>query len=1267
MKKNNYKKIFSVFTVLAVSATAIAGAASLAACGDKSQSADKPVINGNVITVDTAVGTTQSTASGNKYYVSADAAGSQVGEVNNINKPYEFFYLATSELLKPGDIVYLLPGTYTSDATITIRATGTFDKYITFMNAAYDREGSGYTGTDTVVTLSFYNQMFDSTSRGVQIYGDYIYWYGIDVCGAGDNGLFIGGDFNTVEYCEFYNNRDTGLQLGRAESSLTSITQWPSYNLVKNCTSHNNYDNETYGENADGFAAKLTVGYGNVFDGCIAYRNSDDGWDLYAKSDTGNIGCVIMYNCVAFENGYLEYTRDECNSLYPSYANFEGADKETTANPYGTANGDGNGFKLGGSVMEGDVYMYNCLSFQNRMHGVTDNSNPSYIKIDGITSYDNSAAIDMQGNVVSQKNSDDHGNIDLARQTYSYNTVNRVLSVHSSVPQSLANDAYRGSVTDSILNAGSKANVIKGSVEADTKNSGGIRYTQQVDAPDAATLFKALPVVANADGTYTYNVKGNGDSMTIANGKVTALSATRVHLKYRNADGSINMGDVLAKSDAGEQAIAGWLGDGVTAGSALNLTSWEAYTHFYESDFVDGEAASADAAAVSRTIEALTLNCDEGAVYQDFQVPTQMLNTTISWSAEGEEYIVVDNDSVDQSLSGSKYITIIVYRPVEEDVEVELVATVTSGAVSNDKTFTLTIKQGDPKVGQIYTVDDDGDRIEDGGRYIIDQYKVYGEPEVFVKNGIYLDSEKLLDSQYYDVETTYIYQTDATANAVRVKGFTSSTAGVYTITNKVSLKSDRAQTGTMTYQIYVASPAANVQFVTPAEVSVYQNGYRIAGQPSSATGMLYSVASPTKLADITKDNIKTYQGVVEYTFRDTSINFEFANDNSDEYYIYYALTNTNGDVTSPVYEVKISSVAIDTAEKFMTIAGGGKIGDEVPAQTIYSLTTDLDFAEVTYVKSSGTFSGLLNGLGHKISNLTTEQYVFNKVANGTIMNVKFDKLTITGSAQKTGLISESSGGYFYNIAFTDASVTGGQRTGTLIGYLVGSSSGTAAVYPTNISQISIINGEGYKISSSSNRVGGLIGYVQYYGQTISIDNCQVISDIEAGNGEGGGMVASWEDVAEDVLIINKCYYSGNLSTSVAPGSSRLGGMLGYHKGGIGTLNISQCISLAVTYIQGEEVVEPVKNASPIVGQYSSAGTATVTKCIGLRQEHNTDFGVDVFTEINLKRHYEYIESDSYLGLDTDTRWTIVEADDATGKDLYKAPYVLLNFLGEWDA
>lgn len=1272
--KKNLKKIFSAFTVLAISATAVVSVAALAACGEKSQYKPSgtvdPVINGNTITVDTAIGTTQSTTSGNKYYVSADALGSQVGEVNNIDKPYEFFYLATSNILQPGDVVYFLPGTYTSNSTVTITVNGTFDKYITFMNAAYDKEGSGYTGDDTLVTLNFSNQVFDSTSRGVQIYGNYIYWYGIDVCGAGDNGLYIGGDFNTVEYSEFYNNRDTGLQLGRAESSLNSITQWPSYNLIKNCTSHNNYDNETYGENADGFAAKLTVGYGNVFDGCIAYRNSDDGWDLYAKSDTGNIGCVIMYNCVAFENGYLEYTRDECNSLYPDYVNFDGADKETTANPYGTANGDGNGFKLGGSIMEGDVIMYNCLSFHNRMHGVTDNSNPGYLKVEGVTSYDNSAAIDENGNVVSVNNSDTHGNIDVARQTYSYNTVKNVLSVHSSIPKSLDTDAYRGSVTDSILNAGSKANVIAGSLEADTRNAGGDTYTTQTNALDVTSLFKALPVVDNGDGTYTYNIKGNGDSMTIEGGKVTALSDTRVHLKYRNADGSINMGDILAKSEAGEATIESLLGEGVTAGSTLNLGSWGAYTHFYQKDMVDGEATSEAAAIVSRTLEALTLNCDEDAVYQDFQVPTQMLNATISWSSTDTQYIEIGKDE-DVSLSGSKYIDIIVYRPQEADAEVQLTATVSYGGVTQSKTFTLTLKAGKPEIGDIYVIDDEGERVEDGGRYIVDLYKVYNEPEVFVKNGIYLDSEKLLDESLYDVKTTYIYQTDATANAVQVKGFTSSNAGVYTITKTVTLKSDAKQVGEMTYQIYVTSAAANVQFVEPATVTVYQDGYRITGEPSSATGALYSVTSPTQLTDVTKDSIKTYAGVEFYTFRDTSINFSFENANSGEYYIYYALTNANGDVTSDVYEVKISAVAIDSTDKFMTIAGGGTIGGEVPSQTIYSLTQDLDFNGVTYTTGTGTFSGLFNGLGHKISNLTTGQYIFYEVANGTIMNVKFNniKITLVGSGDKYphGIVRQSTGGYFYNIAITNMDLEGTQRSGGLIGYLAGSNSSPKPVYPLYISQVSLINSEGYSLRSANNRIGGLIGYVQYYGETINIDNCQVISDITAGGGEGGGIVASYEDTAEDVLNISKCYYSGTLSTDVAPGSSRLGGMLGYHKGGVGQVNISQCISLAVTYIQGEEVVEAVKNASPILGQYSSAGNTVVSKCIGLREEHNTDFDVDVFAETNLKRHNLYIEDDGYLGLDTETRWTIVYADSEDSRDLYKAPYVLLNFLGEWDA
>ena len=113
-----------------------------------------------------------------------------------------------------------------------------------------------------------------------------------------------------------------------------------------------------------------------MFDGCIAYRNSDDGWDLYAYQGNGDIGAVIMYNCVAFENGYLGETVAEFNDKVTCN---EAALEDESMFTYNTQNGDGNGFKLGGSVMPGNGKMYNCLSFTNMMHGVTDNSNPGVI------------------------------------------------------------------------------------------------------------------------------------------------------------------------------------------------------------------------------------------------------------------------------------------------------------------------------------------------------------------------------------------------------------------------------------------------------------------------------------------------------------------------------------------------------------------------------------------------------------------------------------------------------------------------------------------------------------------------------------------------------------------------------------------------------------------------------------------------------------------------------------------------------------------------
>lgn len=142
--------------------------------------------------------------------------------------------------------------------------------------------------------------------------GDYWHFYGFEITKAADNGMLLSGSNNRLERMVFNDNQDTGLQLSRYKTSAATIADWPSNNLILNCTSKNNCDNATM-ENADGFAAKLTCGEGNVFDGCMSYNNSDDGWDLFAKSETGPIGVVTIQNCVASSTAIPSSARATAN------------------------------------------------------------------------------------------------------------------------------------------------------------------------------------------------------------------------------------------------------------------------------------------------------------------------------------------------------------------------------------------------------------------------------------------------------------------------------------------------------------------------------------------------------------------------------------------------------------------------------------------------------------------------------------------------------------------------------------------------------------------------------------------------------------------------------------------------------------------------------------------------------------------------------------------------------------------------------------------
>ena len=247
------------------------------------------------------------------YYVNYNGTGDGKTEDN----PISFEKISASA--KAGDTLLLESGTYSYGYKIGLYNSGSNGKYITVK----PKDAGGR------VIFDFKEEAFNSNLRGIQVYGDFWYFDSIEICNAGDNGMYISGDYNVVDNCLFYNNSDTDLQLGRTSSEDSSIETWPSYNLIKNCTSFANFDEPTYGENADGFAAKLTVGYGNVFDGCIAFRNSDDGWDMYAKQDSGCIGTVALYNCVSFENGYLPYKIDILDAEGNAYKSYD------------TLNGDG--------------------------------------------------------------------------------------------------------------------------------------------------------------------------------------------------------------------------------------------------------------------------------------------------------------------------------------------------------------------------------------------------------------------------------------------------------------------------------------------------------------------------------------------------------------------------------------------------------------------------------------------------------------------------------------------------------------------------------------------------------------------------------------------------------------------------------------------------------------------------------------------------------------------------------------------------------------
>ena len=206
---------------------------------------------------------------------------------------------------------------------------------------------------------------FGQTAHGVLLCGDYWELEGLSVTGG--LGIWIRGSHNRIRNCRAYENLETGILIRHPEND-SPREEWPSCNLVEDCVSFLNRDPS--GRNADGFACKVAAGEGNAFVRCLAYLNTDDGFDLFSK--TRKTGPVLLRECVSGLNGYR---------LLP-----DGSLTETA--------GNGNGFKLGGSGLCIAHKAEKCEAAYNKGNGFTSNSNPMMTLIRCVSRFSGNANLD---------------------------------------------------------------------------------------------------------------------------------------------------------------------------------------------------------------------------------------------------------------------------------------------------------------------------------------------------------------------------------------------------------------------------------------------------------------------------------------------------------------------------------------------------------------------------------------------------------------------------------------------------------------------------------------------------------------------------------------------------------------------------------------------------------------------------------------------------------------------------------------------------------
>ncbi|PWN91035.1 pectate lyase [Acaromyces ingoldii] len=275
-----------------------------------------------------------------------------------------------------GDTVYLRGGRYAFDVATKPCASRTDLVAGVVLNKS-GQEGRpirywAYPGEKPVLDFALIKD--DCRVKGVEVRADWVHLKGLEITGAPQQpgnhenheswGVWIKASHGVYEQLDVHSNMGTGL-----------FIQGGSYNTVVNSDSHGNYDpysSNGAGQNADGFGAHVGTGSpGNVFRGCRAWDNSDDGFDLI-----NSYSPVTIESSWAWNQGYLPGTRTP------------------------VVQGNGNGIKAGGydaryvsNAVRHSVRL--CVAFDNKSAGFYANHHPMANEFFGNTAFGNGVDFDM--------------------------------------------------------------------------------------------------------------------------------------------------------------------------------------------------------------------------------------------------------------------------------------------------------------------------------------------------------------------------------------------------------------------------------------------------------------------------------------------------------------------------------------------------------------------------------------------------------------------------------------------------------------------------------------------------------------------------------------------------------------------------------------------------------------------------------------------------------------------------------------------------------